>query len=546
MLPSELAQNRTEPQDSTDEQVSDEQDSTADEISDEQDSPDEQVSDDPDSAADEISDDPDSPDEQVSDDPDSAADEISDDPDSPGEQVSDEPNNTVDGAAIQVRIPRIRPETRPVFLAADEAYYVGDFDTATALYKEVKPDFAETSFSNIPDPIYEVMDLAPENLALWETATLALEEKDEAGAIAALRDLSAAEPAFLQGQVQLAQLLQAEDEEEEALALLEQLAAFYPDEPYVIKAQVEALSEANDHLEASIAAREFAMVHLDHPQAPEFEELAADEFGRFKRKYRKRSILGGILNIGINFFLRDNGNLDLDSAFETLNIVRMMLGSEADFGGQIAQYYSQDLSLVDDPEITDYITQLGLQMSQRIGRDFDYEFYVVNDRSMNATALPGGKIFVNVGAILAASSQAELAGLIAHEMAHSALSHSVQSFFRANILGQLTKEVPFGDFANALLSTHFERQQERQADVLGTRILATSGLAADGLRNFMVKLETYAQEVEEDDQIPEYLSTHPAPTERIDYLESMIQRNGYNRFALEGVEVHDQIRQKLT
>jgi len=144
---------------------------------------------------------------------------------------------------------------------------------------------------------------------------------------------------------------------------------------------------------------------------------------------------------------------------------------------------------------------------------------------------------VNTGLILAAHSQAELAGVLAHEAAHSVLSHGLQSVFREDLIAQMGSQVPLGDFVGEMLSLQYSRQQERQADILGTRVLATAGYAADGLRNFMETL----YEKGEPDQI-EYFSTHPAASTRVEYLEALIQQNGYNRYALEGVDRHSEIQ----
>ncbi|MEL6139799.1 MAG: M48 family metalloprotease, partial [Cyanobacteria bacterium J06628_6] len=117
------------------------------------------------------------------------------------------------------------------------------------------------------------------------------------------------------------------------------------------------------------------------------------------------------------------------------------------------------------------------------------------------------------------------------------LSHGLQSVFRDDLIAQLGSEVPLGDFVANMLSLHYSRQQERQSDILGTRVLATAGYAADGLRNFMATLGANTTSNQ-----PEYLSSHPASASRVEYLETLIQRNGYNRYALEGVDRHSEIQ----
>ena len=185
-----------------------------------------------------------------------------------------------------------------------------------------------------------------------------------------------------------------------------------------------------------------------------------------------------------------------------------------------------------------------------MGRDdFEYEFYVVRDDSLNAFVLPGGKVFVNTGAILNTNSEAELAGLIAHEVAHAVLSHGFQRIVTNNLYdsaGQIISEalktdIPIGSIVTNLIGLQYSRSNERQADLLGTRVLATAGYAADGLRNFMVTVDK-----KDGNTGPlSFLSTHPASDDRVEYLEQLIEHNGYNRYAFEGVEKHREIQENL-
>ncbi|MGK7890817.1 MAG: M48 family metalloprotease [Leptolyngbyaceae cyanobacterium] len=441
---------------------------------------------------------------------------------------------------ILQRLPPSVRDRLTTFISGDERYRQGDAEGAATFYRQVKPDFG-TSAAQIVEPIYEADALSPEGLAAWEQAQLAIEEDEEAAAIQALQTVVEAEPGFIPAPVQLAEVLMDEKEEEAAIAVLEQAATLHPYSAEIIMAQVETLADEKEYLEASIAAREFALINLDHPQAPEFQALADEYFGKFSRRQRRRSVFGAAINLGAGVLTGDRVPWESwSSAVETAELVEMMLASESEFGASLAAEYRQQLPLVEDPDVVDYVTQLGMEMAQLMGRDFDYEFYVVRDSVMNAFALPGGKIFVNSGLILGTNSQAELAGVLAHEAAHSVLSHGIQSFFRDDMLSQLADEVPLGEFATGLLSLQYSRNQERQADILGTRVLATAGYAADGLRNFMATLVAST-----DSSPPEYLSTHPASASRVEYLEELIQRNGYNRYALEGVDQHLAIHAKL-
>ena len=132
------------------------------------------------------------------------------------------------------------------------------------------------------------------------------------------------------------------------------------------------------------------------------------------------------------------------------------------------------------------------------------------DSELNAFALPGGKIFVNVGAIMNTKSEAELAGLLAHEVSHSVLSHGFQLITRGNLTANVAQYIPYvGSTAGSLLVRNYSRDMERQADVFGTRILVASGYASDGIRNLMATLEEINSQNEDFVEPPGWLSTHP-------------------------------------
>ena len=132
------------------------------------------------------------------------------------------------------------------------------------------------------------------------------------------------------------------------------------------------------------------------------------------------------------------------------------------------------------------------------------------DDSLNAFALPGGKVFVNAGAIMKTDSEAELAGLLAHEVSHAALSHGFQLVTQGNLTANVVRYIPYvGNAATSLIVMNYSRDMERQADLFGTRVLVNSGYAADGVRNLMEKLHESHQKDEKNSQPPEWLSTQP-------------------------------------
>lgn len=450
--------------------------------------------------------------------------------------------------------------TAASFVEADQLYRTGDVAAAEEIYRRLKPEFANRAVSQVIEPIYEPASLDSADLAYWNAAQTALANNQASGAIGALQQLVAAEPGFIMAPLELAKLLQDDDRDSEALEVLEQAATIHPYSSDLVMAQVRALADDGQHLEASIAARSFAILNLDHPQAGEFRAIADDELNAFTSGQTLRNIIlaaanltvdtvpgildGGFLNPG-NIFNSSGSILNAAQDIEELvQKVSRAFADESELGALLAEEYKQTLSLVDDPEVIDYVTQLGLEVAQLMGRDFDYEFFVVRDNSLNAFALPGGKVFVNTGAILATRSQAELAGLMGHEVAHSVLSHGVQKVntngLIENLIEPLVSDVPYDDVMTDLLRAQYSQRQERQADILGSRVLASSGYAADGLRNVMATLAAFSSSSQNS-----HLSTHPVPAERVSYLEDLIIANGYNRYALEGVDRHQVIQAKL-
>ncbi|MEM1279167.1 MAG: M48 family metalloprotease [Cyanobacteria bacterium P01_D01_bin.6] len=430
------------------------------------------------------------------------------------------------------------------FVEADQLYRSGDVAAAEDIYRRLKPEFADRSVSQVIEPIYVPENLDSADLAYWNSAQTALANNQTSGAIGALQQLVAAAPEFIVAPLDLARLLQDDDRHSEALEVLEKAVTIHPYSSDMVMAQVEALADDGQHLEASIAARSFAILNLDHPQASDFRNRAEDELNTFLNNQRNQNITDTVIGIGIGTIFGNAPWSSTENAVDTYERVARIFQDESALGGEIADQltaqYRQRGTLVEEPEVVDYVTQLGLEVAQLMGRDLDYEFFVIREPSINAFALPGGKIFVHTGAIRAAKSQAELAGLLGHEVAHAVLSHGIQRINKSDILSQLAEQIPYGDIINNLLSLEYSRQHERQSDILGTRALATSGYAADGLRNFMATLNANSQSNQ-----PEYLSSHPAPASRVDYLEELIQQNGYNRYALEGVDRHQVIQAKL-
>ena len=221
-----------------------------------------------------------------------------------------------------------------------------------------------------------------------------------------------------------------------------------------------------------------------------------------------------------------------------------MLRGESAVGEASVGQIKKQVPLLKDEAVTNYIDRIGKKIANASGREeFDYQFHVVMDDTLNAFALPGGKIFVNAGAIMKTDSEAELAGLLAHEVSHSALSHGFQLVTKGNLTANVISYVPYvGNTASSLIVLNYSRGMEKQADVFGTRILVNAGYAADGVRNLMAQLHESHQD-EDNPEPPAWLSSHPNTEQRIAYMERLIVDNNLNRYAYEGVDRHQEIKQ---
>lgn len=429
-----------------------------------------------------------------------------------------------------------------LLIEADRLYEQGRLAEAEHLYRKAKGSFTGLEFSNRPEPIFDPSLLPPAGQVYWREAEAGQETNLLTRMLVPLELLVDEYPEFIPGTIRYANVLMEQGQSEEALAVLEQATTLYPEQAELVSVWIDALATQERWLDASIAARQFALLNPDNPAASEFTALSDEYLRKFRAQLRERLTGNAIANVftGVISYALTGGLFGAISAVDT---AVLLLRGESDVGEGAANAAQQQLDLIDDPEVVEYINEIGQNLARVTGRDeFEYEFYVVRDPSLNAFALPGGKVFVNAGAITQAQSEAELAGLIAHELSHSVLSHGFQLVTTSNVTASVLLPVPYaGDLATELTVLSYSREMERQADALGTRLLATSGYAADGLHNLMLTLD----EQDQDWRGLAWLSTHPDTDDRLRAIEAQIEENGYNRYTYEGVERHQQIQERV-
>ena len=215
---------------------------------------------------------------------------------------------------------------------------------------------------------------------------------------------------------------------------------------------------------------------------------------------------------------------------------------EKKLGREFMRDARRTLTFINDPELHDYLSGLGKRLvGHSGGNDTEFSFYLVKDPSLNAFAVPGGHISVHTGLILAAEHEAELASVLAHEIAHITQRHLPRMIAAVKnqsipMTAAIIAAILLGGQAGqaALIATNasllerqlkYSREFEREADAIGIRALARSGFDPRAMPLFFERMEQWARIQESD--APEFLRTHPLSTSRI--AESISRAEKYPR-----------------
>lgn len=431
-----------------------------------------------------------------------------------------------------------------LLMEADRHLLAGDRAAADVLYRQAKEAkwLAEMTSGTAIIPITDPEELPAAGRVYWREAQAGLESGFPNRVLVPLELLVKDYPEFLPAQSLYVRYLIQQERVDEARQLLEAVALRFPYHPDVLRAEIQLQMAQEQWIEAAITANQFALLNPDHPDAAAMEQLAQDNFNRFRGQVNAnltRNLVGNIITGAASYFLTGG----LFGPFTAINSGILLMQGESALGQQVADQVKRQLPIVTDPEVRNYVNDIGHKLAALAGRDeFNYTFEVVMDDSLNAFALPGGKIFINAGAITNSYSEAELAGLLGHEISHAVLSHGFQMVTQGNLTASLAAFIPIPEVANLtanLIVAGYSRDMERQSDILGTKLLSTGHYAADGLHNLMATLEeTYGN------RSVTWFSSHPNPRDRINYLKQLIDQGGFDRYAYEGVEKHLAMRQK--
>ena len=200
---------------------------------------------------------------------------------------------------------------------------------------------------------------------------------------------------------------------------------------------------------------------------------------------------------------------------------------EIALGKQLSQEVEKTSKLVDDPVIVAYVNKVGQNLVRNSDAQVPFTIKVIDDEHINAFALPGGFFYVNTGVVLHADEEAELAGVMAHEIAHVAARHSTRNQTKSNIIQiasiPLIMTLPgtwagYGIYEGLNLAIpmtylKFTRDSEREADYLGLQYMYKAGYDPNAFVAFFEKVE--AEEKKQPGTIPKIFDTHPPTPDRV-------------------------------
>jgi predicted Zn-dependent protease len=212
------------------------------------------------------------------------------------------------------------------------------------------------------------------------------------------------------------------------------------------------------------------------------------------------------------------------------------LEKEIALGKRLAQEVERQAKNVDDPVIAEYVNRVGQNLVRNSDAKVPFTIKVVDSEEVNAFALPGGFFFVNSGLILKADSESELAGVMAHEIAHVAARHGTRQATRGELaqIGMIAASlaIPYTWTGYAVRQGMgmaipmgflvFTRGMEREADYLGLQYMYKAGYDPTSFVDFFEKIQT--MEKRKPGSVAKVFSTHPMTDDRIKASQNEIQQ----------------------
>src|SRR5688500_290804 len=196
----------------------------------------------------------------------------------------------------------------------------------------------------------------------------------------------------------------------------------------------------------------------------------------------------------------------------------------------------REMGVYNDPELQRYVESIGMKLARASQRpNLPWHFAVVDEPAINAFALPGGYIYLTRGILPFLDSEAELAGVLGHEIGHVTARHSAQQYTKATTAGIgvtllsifVPEARPFQNITETALGVLFlkhGRDDELQADELGVRYTATTGGNPAGVAGMLRTLGRLDEADGTRRGVPNWLATHPTPADRVQRVQTVVQK----------------------
>ncbi len=226
----------------------------------------------------------------------------------------------------------------------------------------------------------------------------------------------------------------------------------------------------------------------------------------------------------------DIENIGLRNVAEGLNLYS--LRKEIVLGKRLADEIVKNVRIVDDPIIAEYVNRIGQNLVRNSDAKVPFVIRIIDDPVVNAFALPGGFFFVNSALIMKADEEAELAGVMAHEIAHVTARHGTRQASRGQIINWASIPLIFmggwtgfgirqaAGFAIPMTFLKFSRNFEQIADELGVQYMYKTGYDPTTLSGFFEKLE--AMQKRKQGRISKIFSSHHPHASRIKYIQKLL------------------------
>ena len=207
---------------------------------------------------------------------------------------------------------------------------------------------------------------------------------------------------------------------------------------------------------------------------------------------------------------------------------------EIALGKQLAAEVERNAKIVDDPVIAEYVNRLGQNLVRNSDARVPFTIKVIDSDEVNAFALPGGYFYVNSGLVKLAGSEAELAGVMAHEIAHVAARHGTRQATKGQITNLASIPLIFlggwtgygirqaAGLAIPLTFLKFSRNFEREADFLGVQYLYKTGYDPAAMIQFFERLKAQKKKKTSKSKIAKVFKTHPLTEDRIKRIQKVI------------------------